>query len=129
MRNMLQLMTFPPELHKNTKRSCFSVHFNTKRTLSGHFVRKHPIIIRANIRMGRKCDPGDFDHGMVVGGLSISQTADLLGFSCTTVSSVQREGCEKEHPVSGSSVGENTLIMREVRGERPDRFKLTGKQQ
>ena len=48
----------------------------------------------------RKCDLIDFDCGMIVGarqgGLSISETAQLLGFSRTTVSSVCRERCEKQ---------------------------------
>ena len=62
------------------------------------------------------------------GGLSISETADLLGFSHTTVSRVCREWCEKQkHPVSSSSVGRNALLMREVRGEGPDWSKLTGR--
>ncbi len=42
--------------------------------------------------MGKKVDLSDFERGMVVGarraGLSISKTADLLGFSCTTISRV-----------------------------------------
>ena len=42
--------------------------------------------------MGKKCDLSDFDCGLIVGarqgGLSISETADLLGFSLTTVSGV-----------------------------------------
>ena len=43
-----------------------------------------------SIRMGKKGDLSDFEHGMVVGarpaGLSISETVDLLGFSRTTIS-------------------------------------------
>ncbi len=49
--------------------------------------------------MGKKGDLSDFERGMVVGarrtGLSISKTADLLGFSLTT-SRVYREWSEKE---------------------------------
>ncbi len=45
--------------------------------------------------MGKKVDLSDFERGMVVGarrtGLSISETADLLGFSRTTTSRVYRE--------------------------------------
>ncbi len=45
--------------------------------------------------MGKNGDLSDFEHGMVVGarwpGLSISKTADLLGFPRTTTSRVYRE--------------------------------------
>ncbi len=48
----------------------------------------------------QKGDLSDFEHGMVVGarraGLSISKTADLLGFSRITISRVYREWLEKE---------------------------------
>ncbi len=50
--------------------------------------------------MGKKGDLSDFARGMVVGarraGLSISKTADLLGYSRTTISCVYREWSEKE---------------------------------
>ena len=54
----------------------------------------------STIRMGKKWDLSDFDRRMIVGarqaGLSISVTADLLGFSHTTVSRVCSEWCEKQ---------------------------------
>ena len=38
----------------------------------------------STIRMGKKCDLTEFNHGMIVGtrqcGLSIPETTDLLGF-------------------------------------------------
>ncbi len=50
---------------------------------------------KPSIRMGKKGYLSDFERGIFVGarraGLSISKTADLLGFSHTTISRVYRE--------------------------------------
>ncbi len=72
--------------------------------------------------MGKKEDLSDFEHGMVVGarraGLSISETADLLGFSHTTISRFTENGPKKrKYPVSGSCVDENVLLMSEENGQ------------
>ncbi|KAF7647059.1 hypothetical protein LDENG_00178000 [Lucifuga dentata] len=68
---------------------------------------------------------------MVVGarqaGLSIAETADLLGFSRITISRVYRERSEKEK--ISSSLGENASLMPEVRGEWSDWFKMIERQQ
>ncbi len=69
--------------------------------------------------MRKKGDLSDVERGIVVGarraGLSISQTADLLGFSHTTISRVEREWSEKEKLSSESCVDENALLISEVR--------------
>ncbi len=71
--------------------------------------------------MEKKGNLSDFERGMVVGarraGLSISKTADLLGFSRKTISRVTENGLKKrKYPVSGSCVDENALF--DVRGQR-----------
>ncbi len=54
---------------------------------------------KPSVRTGKKGDLSDFERGMVVGvrrtGLSISQTADLLGFSHTTISRFTENGPKK----------------------------------
>ncbi len=71
--------------------------------------------------MGKKGDLSDFECGMVVGArqavLSISKTADLLGFSRSTISRVYRELSEKEKISSERQLcGRKCLV--DVRGQR-----------
>jgi len=48
----------------------------------------------------------------------MGRSAWLLGFSHTTIYRVYKECVKREkHPVCGSPVGENALLMLEVRGE------------
>ncbi len=87
--------------------------------------------------MWKKGDLSDSGRRMVVGarraGLSISKTADLLGFSHTTISRERlfftENGLKKKKcPVSGSCVDENALWMSEVRGEWADWLEMIKRQ-
>ncbi len=53
--------------------------------------------------MGKKGDLSVFERGMAVGArrafLSISKTADIVGFSCTNISRVYREWSEKRENI------------------------------
>ena len=86
-------------------------------------------MLTSTIRMEKECDLSDFDRGMIVGaregGLSISETADLLAFSSATSLGFAENGAKNQkRPVSSSSLGRNALLMKEVRGEGPDWSKL-----
>ena len=84
--------------------------------------------------MGKKLGLSDFDHVNVDGarraGLSISETADVLGFSLTTISRANREWPEKEKISSErqKSVDKKALLMSEVRGGWADCFEMIERQ-
>ncbi len=69
---------------------------------------------------GEKGDLSDFERGMVVGairaGLSISKTADLLGFPCTTILGFTENGPKKKKISSERQLcGRKCFVDSEVR--------------
>lgn len=76
-------------------------------------------MITSNITMGKKHDLWTFICDMVV-GLSISQTAELLGFShIQQVPEFTQNGQYNEF-TKHSFVGGNALLIREVGGKWPE---------
>ena len=71
--------------------------------------------------MGKKGDLSDFEPVLVVGarraGLSISETADLLGFSHTTISRVTENGLKKRK-ISGERHFSGRKCLADARGQR-----------
>ena len=70
--------------------------------------------------------PRNDDYCCQTGGLSISETGDLQGFS-HSLEFAENGVKNKKHPVSSSSACRNASLMSEVRGEGPDWSKLTGR--
>ena len=73
--------------------------------------------------MGKKWNLSNSECGMIIGarwaGLSMSETADLLGFSLTSISLGFTENGPKmtKYPVSSSCVDKNAMLMTEESGQ------------
>lgn len=63
-----------------------------------------------------------------MGWSSISEAADLMGFSHAAIS-VDLFSKRRKHQVNESFLGKDDVFMSEVREERPDFFVLIGRQQ
>jgi len=91
------------------------------------YIHTYMLRFKPSIRIGKKGDLSDFEHGMVVGarqaGLSISATADLLRFSRTTISRVGREWSKKEK-ISSERQFFGRKFLVDARGEWPDWLEL-----
>ena len=86
---------------------------------------------RTRMRMRKKRSLSDFERTMVVGsrqaGLRMSETAGLLGFSCSTTSRVYGEWSEKEKKISSEWQFCGWKCLVDVRGEWTDWMEMTEK--
>ena len=66
--------------------------------------------------MGKKCDLSDFDRGMIVGArqgaLSISETAELLGFPRTTLEFAENSVKNRRTSSEVQFCGQTWLVLR-----------------
>ena len=72
--------------------------------------------------MGKTNDLRDFKRGMIVSARharsSVSKTVSSWDFNARQCLEFTKNGAtNKKHPVSGSPVGENSWLMKEVEGE------------
>ncbi len=73
--------------------------------------------------MGKKWDLSDFERGMVVGarraGLTISKTADLLGFSRITVAPQKIYAYKVKRPTAGDVIQWSNLLGQSLSCDAP----------
>lgn len=86
---------------------------------------------KLTIRIAEKGHFTNFECGMAVcarwTGLTISKIARIFSHHLLDLQRIFQ--IRKKNPRSSSSLGENALLMLEVRGEWLDHFELIGKQQ
>jgi len=76
---------------------------------------------KLNFRMGKKGDLSNFERGMVVGCMVFHNLLSYWDFHTQPFLGFTKNGVKrKKRPVCGSPVGENALLMLEVRGEWAD---------
>ena len=81
---------FPPDSESRGRGSLYKAGRQAGRQAS-----RHSVTVRLKVRMGKTSDKTDFEPGMIIGarraGSNISETAGVMGFSCTTQSRVYQE--------------------------------------